>query len=381
MVTLSAVGASRAALSKPRVLFAPVTVTPSKPLTPSHLKGLLWTDIAYRATAQVADVDYRCSHTTYFRTEQTLGFWEFLDRTVGDTDYSGLTEERIGELYVRQKRAPRASADALRPYADAVEQCGWVHPATARVLELWTAHYRRLGLYDHGLTLHQPPGFCLAEALDWLVAKGMCLDQRELGGPVYLDLTRSGLPLRQIVTADGRPNYLACALRELLPLAADYDEVVLLYDTELDPDYQLLARVLGNAGPRVRRMPIGRMPIDGRIRSARHGDWQGYTASSLLAAVADADDEAVRLGVRLYFVATLGPGQRQSYRLDLLHQCVLRAQRLLTAAPAMADASVAERVGRHRRDHVYVDPYRLTSSLLARRRPTPARDLLSAVFL
>ena len=115
MVTLPAVGVSRAALSKPRVLLAPVTVTPSKPLTPSHLKGLLWTDIAYRATAQVADVDYRCSHTTYFRTEQTLGFWEFLDRTVGDTDYSGLTEERIGELYVRQKRAPRASADALRP--------------------------------------------------------------------------------------------------------------------------------------------------------------------------------------------------------------------------------------------------------------------------
>ncbi len=33
------------------------------------------------------------------------------------------------------------------------------------------------------------------------------------------------------------------------------------------------------------------------------------------------------------------------------------------------------------RPRVYVDPYRLTSSRLARRRPTPARDLLSAVFL
>jgi hypothetical protein len=58
-----------------RVLLAPVTVTPTKPLTPSHLKGLLWTDVMYRATAAVADVTYRYSHTTYNQTEQTLGFW------------------------------------------------------------------------------------------------------------------------------------------------------------------------------------------------------------------------------------------------------------------------------------------------------------------
>ena len=367
--------------TRPKVLLAPVTVTPSKPLTPSHLKGLLWTDVMHRATAQVADVDHRCSHTTYHLTEQTLGFWEFLDREVGDADYSRLTEEQIGELYVRHKHAPQPSADALRPYAEAVERDGWVHPATERVLELWTAHYRRLGLHDPGLTRYQPPGFGLAETLDWLAARGMCLDQRELGGPVYLDLTRFGLPLRQIVTADGRSNYLGCALRELLPLAADYDEVVLLYDKELDSDYQLLARVLGTTGPQVRRIPIGRVPIDGRITSARHGDWRGNTAGSLLAEIADADDDAVHLAVRLYFVATLGPGQRPSYRPELVRNCVSRARRLLGSAPPAADAPVAERVARHRRDHVYVDPYRLTSSLLARHRPTPARDLLSAVFL
>lgn len=47
----------------PRVLLAPITVTPSKPLTPSHLKGLLWTDVMYRATAQLAEVTYRYSPT------------------------------------------------------------------------------------------------------------------------------------------------------------------------------------------------------------------------------------------------------------------------------------------------------------------------------
>jgi hypothetical protein len=317
------------------VLLAPITVTPSKPLTPSHLKGLLWTDVMYRATKLLADVDLRYSHTTYHLTEQTLGFWEFLDRTCGDTDFAVLDEEEIGALYVRQRAEQRHPVSAtLRPYADAVDQHGWVHPATARVLDLWTAHYAALGMHDPGLTTHQPPELDLTSALACLTEYGMCLDQRELGGPVYLDLTRSGLPLRQIVTADGMPNYLACALRELLPLAPRYDELVLLYDRELDPDYQLLARVLAVSGTSVRRVPVGRVPIDGRIRSARHGDWHGNTAGSLLAALAaEHEPAAIRLGARLYFLATLGPGQKQSYRDDLLRQCVLRAQRLLSSWP------------------------------------------------
>ncbi|MGP8298522.1 hypothetical protein ACTPOK_11345 [Streptomyces inhibens] len=368
-----------------RVLLAPVTITPSKPLTPSHLKGLLWTDVMYRATAHLAEVSYRYSHTTYDPTEQTLGFWEYLDRAVGRADYSGLTEEEIGELYVAYRAERRhPPATALRPYAEAVERYGWRHPAGERVLEIWASHYARLGLHDPGLTEHQPPGLSLTEMLDRIGELGICLDHRPAGGPVYLDLTRHGLPLRQIVTPDGQPNYLACALRELLPLATRFDEVVLLYDKELDPDYQLLARVLGRLGPQVRRTPIGRVPIDGRITSARHGNWHATTAGALLRACSQEHDAAaVRLGMRLYFIATLGPGQQQSFRRDLLHQCITRAERLLSAARATQPdtAGMPAALARHRRDHVYVDPYRLTSSLLGKRRPAPPLDLISSVFL
>ncbi|MEU1071654.1 hypothetical protein ABZ404_03285 [Streptomyces sp. NPDC005878] len=372
-----------ATAARRRVLLAPVTITPSKPLMPSHLKGLFWTDVMYRATACLAEVDYRFSHSTYHLTEQTLAFWEFLDRTQGDTGYAELTEDDIGSLYVRHRAAEdRVPAAALRPYADAVEHHEWVHPAATRVLELWRSHYARLGLYDPGLLDHQPPGLDLEEALEHLRARGLCLDHRAVGGPVYLDLTRHGLPLRQIVTADGRPNYLACALRELLPLAPHYDELVFLYDRELDPDYQLLARVLGPLGPDVHRVTVGRVPVDGRIRSARAGGWQGLDAAALLdAARADHGEAAIRLGMRLYFIATLGPGQAQSHRPDLLRQCLGRAERLLAGAPDTAEPALPARLGVHRRDHTYVDPYRLTTSLLGRRRPAPARDLLREVFL
>ncbi|MEV8603312.1 hypothetical protein AB0465_25970 [Streptomyces griseoviridis] len=367
-----------------RVLLAPVTVTPSKPLTPSHLKGLLWADVMYRATRHVADVTLRYSHTTYHPTEQTLGFWEFLDRRYGDRDYTALDERAVGDLYVAFRAADEnVPAAALRPYLDAVEH-GWTHPAARRVLGIWAEQYAELGLTDPGLLAHQPPGLALDEMVERLGALGMCLDQRALGGPVFLDLTRHGLPLRTLVGADGRPNYLACALRELLPLAPRFDEIALLYDSQLDPDYQRLARVLAELGPTVVRVPVGRVPIDGTIRSARQGDWRDDHAGALLAAARSGHrPEAVRLGVRLYFIAVLGPGQAEGYRPDLLHQCLGRAERVLAAAdadPLPPAVPLSERVARHRGSRLHVDPYRLTSSLLGRGR-RPAGDLLTGVYL
>jgi hypothetical protein len=256
-----------------------------------------------------------------------------------------------------------------------------VHPASARILQLWSGHYARLGLHDPGLTEQQPPAMTLDEVIDRLCAADFGLDLREHGGPVYLDATRYGMPLRQIVAGDGRPNYLACALRELVPMAGGYDEIVLLYDRELEADYVMLDRVLTRSGATVRRVGIGRVPINGEILSARHGGWRHHSTGELLNAMYSRHSEAaVRLGMRLYFIAMLGPGAEESFRRDLLDRWLRRAERLLSVHIGSGIADPAALLAKHRGEHCYVDPYRLTSSLLARRAPQPTDELLAAVF-
>jgi len=366
---------------RPKVLLAPVTITPTKPLSPSHLKGLLWTDVMFRATSQVADVTYRCSHTTYHPVEQTVGFWEYLDRTQGDTDYSACTDEEIGQLYVRYRADARpAEYAALRPYLDAIENAGWVHPASRRMLDLWSDQYARLGLHDPGLHAHAPPEIGVEEMIGWLGGLDMCLDLRDNGGPVFLDLTSDGMALRRIVDAAGKANYVACALRELMPLAAKYDEIVLLYDRELEPDYLLLQRVLSRLGTRAHRIALGRVPIDGQIRSARYGGRRDHSVDALLA-VHD-DERVVRLGLRLYFIAMHGPGSHESFRPDLLRRWMTRTQRLLAGAAEQRDSmSLTSFLTSQRGEHSYVDPYRLTSGLLAHHCRAPVQEVLSEVYL
>lgn len=367
-----------------RVLIAPVTVSPTKALTPSHLKGLLWVDVMLRATALVAEVDYRYSVTTSSMTRQTLGFWEYLDRTFGDLDYAGHGEEELGELYIRYQAEPdRAPFAALRPYLHAVEESGWVHPASARLLDLWAGYYARLGMHDPGLARIQPPEMGLPELLDTLTARSLCLDCRPDGGPIYLDGTRYGLPLRQIVSPEGQPNYLAGTLRELVPSAARYDEIVLVHDRELTEDYVLLQRVLGVLGANAVRLAVDRVPIDGVVKASRYGGWQGHTLPAMLATCEAAGTEALRLGMRMHFIAVLGKGGSESFRHEVLRRTVDRAGRLLATADDSAlpsGAELAKYVARYTGAKQYVDPYRLTAEMLTRRRNPPVRDLIEQVY-
>ncbi|MEU7650195.1 hypothetical protein [Streptomyces huasconensis] len=368
-------------------------ISPTKPLTLSHVKGLLWSDVLFRATALLHKTDFLWSWTVGVANAQTHGFWAHLDATRPGMDFGGLDEEDIGRLYVDYQRQRRMRG---APPPD-VAAPGALHPAGARVLELWTERWRELGIADPGLRVRTSPPVSFDELVEILSGYGLCLDHRPFNGPVYLDATARGFPLRRLAGAGGGSgNYLAGLLRELVPLVDAYDDVVLAFDRESLPDYVLVRHVLARLGARVSLVGVGRVRTgDGRPVSSRYGGWQGRTAAALAGRFLDVVGPRVyRLGVRLYFVAVLGRGDREVFREELLARCMARAARLLARADADHGAGHGGGAGawqraddpaplllRHARPHHHVDPYRLTTALLSRDRAPASRALLEEVYL
>ena len=353
------------------VVVAPVTITPTKPLTPTHVKGLLWTDVLIRATSLIAPTRLVWNPRLAHLTTQTTAFWEYLDRTEPDTDWSAEGEPAIGGRYVRFHQArPPIRPRALDEYFDRVEAEGWIHPAGRRLLGLWRREFDRLDVADPGLTADRPLTWSAGTAIRELTGRRMLIDHRRFGGPAYLDGARWGMPIRQLIGADGHANYLLPILRELLPMIRPDRLFLLIYDDGLAADYLLLDRVLTAFGGSVARLPLSRVAIDGTVRSSRYGGWTGATLADLSAIRGSADQAAYRLGMRLYFVGVLDRRSRQSFRLDLLRRCVGRAARHpVPDAPDAGDACV--RVT----PDGYVDPRRLTVELLGRHPKTPPKGI------
>jgi hypothetical protein len=342
------------------VVVAPVTITPTKPLTPTHVKGLLWTDVLVKATARLLPTRLVWNPRLSNLTTQTTAFWCYLDHSEPDTDWRAETETAIGARYVRFHRdRPGLAPGELDPYFERVEADGWIHPAARRLLELWRAELALLGVPDPGLTSDRPLAWTESDVYRELAGRRLLVDHRRFGGPVYLDGPRWGIPIRQLAGADGHANYLMPILRELLPMARPDRLLLLVYDAELTADYLLLDRVLSAFGATVARLSLSRVAIDGTVRSSRHGGWAGSTLADLSATRGSADAAAYRLGMRLYFVGVLDRRSRQSFRMDLLRRSVGRAARLLSTERKAESKLVLGPGG-------YVDPRRLTVTMLGR---------------
>jgi hypothetical protein len=365
-----------------RLALAPVTITPTKPLTPSHVKGLLWLDVIRKATGELVETAYVWNSRTPNLSAQTLAFWEYLDRTRGEADWAHASEGELGELYVRSHAEGESPGfDALRPYLERVEAEGWVHPASRRLIELWQEQLELLGVVDPGIGVDRAPGLSAEQALALLAERGLLVDHRRFGGPAYIDGARWGLPLRQVIGEEGHANYVLTVLRELVPLIGGHDRLLLAFDEELADDYLLIDRVLGQLGAGVSRLALGRVPIDGAIRSSRRGGWEGHTLSDLSRlSLEHFDLPTYRLGMRIYFIAILKRSSPQSFRADLLRRSLLRARRILAAPRANRGDGYPEFLSEMLADGGYVDPHRLTTALLDRHRRVPTERLVRSLL-
>ncbi len=365
-------------MHRDRILVAQITISPTKPLTPTHLNYLLSIDVLCRATAAIADVTCVYDHLAFADGHQTVAFWEYLDRVWAGADFGNAEERWIGELYMCHHAEPTpAPAVRLRPYIERVRSERWMHPSALRVLEIWQSHYQTLNIAGPHTAGSMPPRLPDSVLIDQLVTRDLCIDGRPLAAQVYLDLTAQGIPLRTLVSPDGQANYLMCVLGQLIPIASEYDLTVLMYDRAMRDGYIMVERVLREFGARTVRVEVSRVPIDGVAVSSRHGGWEGYLLPEVRSA-ADGDDAAFQLASRLYLIAVFGRGSRSSFMFGELRRWVARAQRLLDAPAADSDPvdflrGLAKGTG-------YVDPYRLTSRLLSKDRRVPVRTLIESVY-
>jgi hypothetical protein len=366
------------------LVVAQVTITPTKPLTPTHIKGFIWTDVLAKASAHVTRVRLVWNNRMATITAQSTAFWRYLDLTEPDTDWSGESEARIGRRYVAfHAEARETDPRALEGYLARADEDGWIHPAGRRMLDLWRAELDLLGVRDPGLAEDRPLATSARTMVAALAERGLLIDHRRFGGPVYLDGARWGMPLRQLIGGDGLPNYLLPILRELIPMIRPGRAFLLIHDDGLTADYLLLERVLTEFGASVARLALSRVPVNGTALSSRYGGWSGTTLSDLSSASGTAGRAAYRLGMRLYFAGILHQDSAQSFRMPLLRRCVGRAARLLDLAPGDSHEASGRRIvtalSRWQAQRGYVDPYRLTTSLLGSR-ALPLTPALRAIY-
>lgn len=331
-------------------LYAPVGITPTKPLTPSHLKGALLLDFMQRFEGLFSPGAMWHNRRPWDISLQTIRFWDYLDREHAGVDFGAMDEGDIGALYIEcHRNGALPTADRVAAYAHRIETEGYVHAASRRILDLWGEVFLALGLARDALFHSAPFGLDQEAVLARLRAHDMVLDQRRFGGGVYLDLTDEARPLRVLISEQGLPNYILAILRDLLDCAPRYDQVCLYHDANIQRDYEALARVFERLGVRCRRVGFTRVPVEGLVLSAKQGGWEQYTGARLLKRVAGgASGPEIRLGFRLYFLHTLGLRQPDNYSDAGLGECLERARRLLAAhepaAPTAADRIALEKL-------------------------------------
>ena len=376
-----------------KLLFYPTHPTATKPLTPSHVKGFIWFDLLVKATSRVAAVTTLANRVTCDVTAQNLGFWHYLDTEFGGDAgfYADKSELWVAEQYVRYHAdgftAPPATLESLRLR---VEEEFWIHPASRRILELWSEQCGVLGLDERVLHTWAPLPLGVEDALEALERLDVLLDARSMGGGAYLDLTREGVPLRQIVDEHGVPNYVVHVLRELLAVGPEHDKVLLAFDSEVRHDFDLVATVIRRAGVDALTLPLDRVRLPGVSGTTRTGGWEPYTLARIIDRFVPVYGvPAFRLGIRMYYVLHVGRRGSCEFDLDMLDKFMRKAAgavRRLNGddpGPAAREDLLPELWPEIAPDDgVFADPNRLVQALLKRApESAAARGLVKELLL
>lgn len=310
--------------------YFPVGITPTKPLTPTHVRGLLHLDGLVRLHRRIAPVTIAHNRRLWDLSQQTLVFWDWLDKHHQGADFTDVSDDQVGHLYVQcAKSGYKAPAADLRAQWRRTHDQGYVHPASQALLRTWLPQLDHIGVDASILLQSHRPTTNEGELLDTLASQGVLIDQREVGGGTYVDLSQQGAGLRQLISEEGVPNYLHGLLREAIALAHQRVHVALFCDTSVERDFLLVERILKGLGRRVTRVAFPRVLVNGLPLSYRQ-DGGFYTLSSMLARDAGRHTQReTRLALRLLFLQMHGIKRAFDFSWDRLDRAYALARRTI----------------------------------------------------
>ena len=328
--------------------------SPLESLTNTTVKGLLWADLIQKSTSTVRACVAACPQVV---SPETLGFWHYLDASSGHQPYSTLTSGSIHALESRFRAFPRQPSYEQLAHRAGSACSGALPPVAQRNLHLLAETCELLGISVPAGPVVAP----VEEVISRLVKHDLIQDDRNAGGPVWLDAQSWGKSLTPLMSVTGAPTYLAQVLQAVIPFVDAHEDMVALYPVQATKAYVLLQRVLQELGVRMHGIALAEVE----------------PAELVTEQMPAVERDVLRLCLRHYFIGILGKTGRSTLEPEHLNRAVRRAERFLQRTQAAAQIAPRDFLT----PYEIVDPYRLTTTLLARRSPYGISELVRALYL
>jgi hypothetical protein len=366
--------------------YFPIGITPTKPLTPTHVKGLLHFDALTRLHRIIEPIGVAHNRRVWDMSLQTARFWTYLDLHHGQLDFDALSESQIGQLYARFSReGTDVPVAALEAMIAKVESEGYVHPSARCVLQSWVRHLQRIGLDTGLLTESHALDISVQGILCKLSTFGDLVDQREFGGGVLWTAWTGHRATRTLISELGLPNYVVALLRQAHDLAQSYNTVHLFYDLSVERDFILLEDFLQALGVQSNRIGFPRMTSNGRALSFRAEDDVVTLGQMICRYENDYGDLCIALGLRLYFLHLSGLRKSFDFSWDGLDEALRMAWVMLSSPTIELGSAVVDREGFDwqslRKNDGTMNVYKAYALLFEKKVPAETRQALLKVLI
>lgn len=315
----------------------PVGITPTKFLTPTHVKGILQIDLYRRLLESSGHVDLVYNRRVWDSSLQTLHFWNEMTRTDPERVFKTASDLEISDLYSVSSRSAQSVSHSRLDLQNRVVRDGYIHPVSVRITEIWSEQLASIGIASDFLSRSR----YLEPFEDVLVKLGNSsdlLDYANIGGGAYLDMTDRKFSLRQLRSKTGEYNYLVPMISVVDELTRSHDRIILCCDKSVTRDFQLLQNLFEEAGAKLELKVINRVPLNGRDLSSRDGVPYGFSFSRFVAPFFEFYERRdVRLGLLLYFLHAIPPKGGRDFSQDELSENVKTAAELLEELGKLPD--------------------------------------------